>query len=88
MEVAGDESQVDLGHVEGAHLLPRNISPPEYNPADKDWIVTLSRWWHSDLRNPDALDANHTVRGRYQWCLRHGLDREAEMLKMLVDKGW
>ncbi len=68
--------------VHGAHLLPRNVSVPEYHPANPDWIVTLCGKCHY------VFDSGHTVKAKLKCAKAFGLDREARMLKILVDKGW
>ena len=68
--------------VDGAHLLPRRHPAPEYDSAGANWIMALCRLHHREY------DSSAFVSSKYEWCLRHGLDREAKMLKILVDKGW
>lgn len=68
--------------VHGAHLIPRNVSVPEYHPANPDWIVTLCGKCHY------VFDSGHTVKAKLKCAKAFGLDREAKMLKILVDKGW
>lgn len=68
--------------VHGAHLLPRNLAVPEYDPANPDWIVTLCWKCHY------VFDSGHTVKAKYKVAQSFGLTREAAMLKLLVYKGW
>lgn len=64
--------------ADAAHILPRNVGFPWYDPADPDWIIALCRQHHR------SYDERHDIAGKYAWLVMRGLMAEALKLKEYV----
>lgn len=67
-----------LPDSDGAHLLPRNVGFPRYNPADMDFIVCLPRGLHQEF------DTHKRPLARAEWLRAHGFHFAALMVLWAV----
>ena len=68
-------------NVEAAHLMPRKISRPRYNPADEKFIVTLCSWHHKEF------DSFSGIAKKIEWLDLKGLELFRDRVIWISDMG-
>lgn len=64
--------------IDGAHLLPRNVPYPRYDPSDSKNVISLCRKCHQEY------DSHSRPEEKLEWLLDYGLAIPAQRLKYLL----